>query len=102
METYLELFLLPLLAGLTLILVWFAAKTAWEQTLIDMKNGTQAKNGKTNSGLTSTERKELSKDFEQDNSNFIVGPSVRYGNFFGREEIIGNLFIFGQLLNIGY
>ncbi|MDM8568150.1 hypothetical protein QUF50_01270 [Thiotrichales bacterium HSG1] len=54
----------------------------------------QAKNKEIISGisLTQEERQELSKDFEQESFTFIAGPPVRYGNFFGREEIIQNLF----------
>jgi hypothetical protein len=42
--------------------------------------------------LTPKERQELSQEFNQNQSPFIAGPPVRYGNFFGREEIIQSLF----------
>ncbi|MDM8566563.1 hypothetical protein QUF74_13040 [Candidatus Halobeggiatoa sp. HSG11] len=47
---------------------------------------------KKNSPLTSEERQKLSQEFNQNQSIFIAGPPVRYGNFFDREEIIQNLF----------
>jgi hypothetical protein len=89
---YLDYFVIPLLAGITFIFLFFAFKKALEQTRIATNKENKAKSEKATSGLTPEERKELSKDFEQDDSYFISGFPVHYGNFFGREEIIQNLF----------
>ena len=96
METYLDWFLLPLLAGLAFLLVLFAALVAWKNTLNKISQ-TNDKNSvskqKVQSRLTPEERKKLSKGFErQGDFYFVVGHPVRYGHFFGREEIIQSLF----------
>jgi Cdc6-like AAA superfamily ATPase len=91
---FLDYFLIPLLAGITLIFLFFAFKTALEQTRITMDKENQAKSKKENAGLTPEERKKFLQEsgFEDNQAPFIVGQPVRYGNFFGREDIIQSLF----------
>ncbi|MDM8566564.1 ATP-binding protein [Candidatus Halobeggiatoa sp. HSG11] len=86
-----ENFLFILLAVVTSLLIWDTFKEAWKKTNHQLNNSDNKK-VEYNSALTSEERQKLSKDFEQDNSPFVVGPPVRYGHFFGREEIIQSLF----------
>jgi hypothetical protein len=90
--------LLPPLAILACIFVCLAAKTAWEKTLSTKttEDKTPTRDKKTE-GLLTDERQKLLKaagfDAKDSRDNpFITGHPVRYGHFFGREEILHDLF----------
>jgi len=93
--------LLPPLAILACIFVCLAAKTAWEKTLSTKNQPAEDKtptsrDNKTD-GLLADERQKLlnAAGFDAKNSSdnpFIAGQPVRYGHFFGREEILHDLF----------